>query len=70
MPWSPEKPYVMHLYEYGKEKPLDLFFASRDELQKGLERYKMSEIYQRIWTGHGKTAKQGDWNTLGEWSKD
>lgn len=70
MPWTQEKPFIIELFEFGSAKPRDLFYATREELETQFDRYKMAGIYQRIWSGHGKSAEQDGWNTLKEWSAD
>jgi hypothetical protein len=70
MPWTQEKPFIIELFEFGSDKPRDLFYATREELETQFDRYKMAGIYQRIWSGHGKSAEQDGWNTLKEWSAD
>jgi hypothetical protein len=69
MSWTPETPYVAKLFGYDDAKPDLKFYASADQLEQEIQRHKSSGLYARIWTGHGKSADQNEWQEIGNWER-
>jgi hypothetical protein len=69
MPWTRETPYVAKLYSDTDREPQLKFYDTADPLEQEIERHKRSGLYSRIWTGHGKSAEQNEWQEIGNWER-
>ncbi|HEX3666195.1 MAG TPA: hypothetical protein VHU23_13305 [Rhizomicrobium sp.] len=69
MPWGPETPYVAKMFARDNDEPEMNFFETTDQLEREIEKHKRSGLCARIWTGHGKSPDQNEWEEIGNWEQ-
>lgn len=69
MPWTREKPYVLHSYKTAQDLD-ELFHATEAEQIEQFEKDKKSPFYIRVSRIIGKSPDQYTWEILEEWAPD
>lgn len=69
MPWTPETPFVAKFFGRDSSESDTNFFGTIDQLEREIEKHKRSDLYARIWTGHGKSPDQNEWEEIGNWEQ-
>jgi len=60
--------YVIQLESIG-EPMVELFYATRDQLDARMNAYRSSGLYLRIWWGYCPTPDRNTWEELGDWRR-